>query len=220
MFDLKKDIEKALQKYPGLQLDGLADKIIIEGNFTAFEKSSRTAIENYSVKILFPKDYPFRFPFVVETSERIPRELSRHVKPDATLCFGNPQDELALCRNGISLTWFLEEVLNPHLCREYAREKLGHYPTGERSHGNEGIWEGYYELFGTSDKEVVLRELEMILYHSFLGRNSACYCNSGKKHKACHEKLEPEVLKVGRRNAVALFELLKKDYNEKHETSK
>lgn len=212
-FDLKKDIEKALRKYSQLKLDTSANKIIIEGDFDAFDKVSRTVVETYSIKLLFPKSYPFSFPFVIETSEKIPRDISRHVRPNTTLCLGIPQDELSICRNGISLIWFLEEILNPHLCREYAREKLGYYPTGERSHGDEGIWEGYFEIFGSSEKRMILKELEMILHHPKLGRHAPCYCNSGKKYKACHEKVEPEVLKIGRNYAYALFDRLKKDYN-------
>ncbi len=213
MFDLKKDIQKALKKYPDLILD--QKNVAISGKFIAYEKASGTEIEEYEILIRFNKQYPFCFPVVEETSRRIPRDISRHIQPEGNICFGNPQDELALCRNGISLIYFLDEVLNSHLCREYAREKLGYYPTGERSHGNEGIWEGYYEVFNTNNKKAILNELEMIHHHPKIGRNSLCYCKSGKKYKACHEKTEPEVLKVGRDIALKLFELLKTDFQKK-----
>jgi len=211
MFDLKKDIEQALKIYSCLKLE--LQTATVSGKFIAFHRLSKTEIEEYELMIQFTEEYPFRFPVVVETSSKIPKEISRHIQTNGSICFANPQDELALCRNGITFKWFLDEVLNPHLCREYAREQLGYYPTGERSHGTEGIWEGYYELFNTTDKKAILQELELIHGMHRIGRNSPCYCNGGKKYKACHAKLEPEVMKVGRENAFKLFQTLKSDFN-------
>jgi hypothetical protein len=216
MFDLNKDIEKALKTYTDLRLDPKA--ITVSGKFIAFDRSSKTEIDQYEVLIRFPENYPFRFPVVFESSGKIPRDVSRHINNRGNICFSNPQDELSLCRNGITFKWFLDEILNPHLCREYAREHLGYYPTGERSHGTEGIWEGYFDLFKTTDKKAILEELKMILSIRKPGRNSPCYCNSGKKYKVCHEKLEPEVMKVGRQNALKLYEVLKNDYEQHNET--
>jgi hypothetical protein len=216
MFDLIKDIEKALKTYANLRLD--PETVTVSGKFIAFDRSSKIEIEEYDVIIRFPKDYPFRFPIVFESSEKIPRNLSRHINNQGNICFCNPQDELSLSRNGITFKWFLDEILNPHLCREYAREYLGYYPTGERSHGTEGIWEGYFDLFETTNKKTVLEELKMILNIRKPGRNSPCYCNSGRKYKTCHEKLEPEVMKVGRQNALKLYEVLKNDYEQHNKT--
>lgn len=215
MFDLKKDIEQTLKKYPNL----VSDMKSVSGSFIAIDKSSKIEIQEYEILIRFGKEYPYRFPIVEETSKKIPRDLSRHIMPNGTICFGIPQDELALCRNGITLVWFLEEILNPHLCREYTREILGFYFTGERSHGNEGIWEGYYDIFKSVDKRAILNNLEMIHNHSKIGRNIPCYCNSNKKYKFCHEKLEAEIFKVGFNNAIQIFEILKTDYKKQNDTN-
>jgi hypothetical protein len=220
LYKLKKDIENAIKQYPSLILEEDKGSLFVKGNFIATDKVSRIAIEIYEVLIGFPEKYPFVFPFVIEISEKIPRELNRHVKADNTLCFGNPQDELRSCRRGITLSWFLAEILNPHLCREFVRERKGEYPTGERSHGNKGIWEGYFEDLKTEDKKTVLDELEMILYHKPIGRNANCYCDSGKKYKVCHEKIEPLIVDIGKNYAIKLFELLKKDYENKNEILK
>lgn len=212
MFSLETDIGKALRKYPSLQLkvsDGIP---FVKGVFTAHNKTSKIEIESYEVLIGFPKKYPYAFPLVVETSRKIPRDLSRHVKDDGTLCFGNWQDEFSVCKNGITFTWFLGEILNTHLCREYVKEKTTEYPTGERSHGMEGIWEGYYDILQTTDKSIVLKELDLILNHKPIGRNAPCYCNKEKKYKACHEKIETQITVIGRSKATGIFELLKEDY--------
>jgi hypothetical protein len=211
MFNLKTDIEKALKKYPSLTLkvsDGIP---FVQGLFTAYDQASKTEIENYDVLIWFTEKYPYDFPVVIETSGKIPKDLSRHVKGDGTLCFANLQDELSACTNGITFTWFLEEILNTHLCREYVKEKTTNYPTGERSHGMEGIWEGYYEILSTTKKSKIIEELELILNHNQTNRNDPCYCNSEKKYKYCHQKIESEVTKIGKTNATYIFKLLKLD---------
>jgi len=212
MANLKNDIEKALRKYSSLKLKVSEGTSFVMGVFTAYDKTSKTEIEDYNILIWFTKKYPYEFPIVIETSEKIPKVLSRHVKVNGTLCFGNWQDELSTCKNGITFTWFLDEILNTHLCREFVKEKTTKYPTGERSHGMEGIWEGYYDVLSIMDKSKVLEELELILNHNQIGRNDLCYCNKGKKYKACHEKIESEVTKIGKTNAQEIVELLKADF--------
>ncbi len=208
MFNLKKDIQSALIKYPALRLYENGGKLHVEGKFIACGRKPDVEIEKYEVRIEFPPRYPWQFPNVEETSLKIPRIGSRHIKQDNTLCFANMQDDFTTCRNGISFQFFLEEILNPHLCREYVKEKTGHYPTGERSHGIDGTWEGYFDIFKTEDKNEILRQLKLILYHQPLGRNAPCYCNSGKIYKVCHQKLEDQILLIGRSWAVQIFNVL------------
>jgi len=216
MFSFKKDIEQALKKYTSLQFYEVEGTPVIKGDFTATNKIEKIEIDTYEVLICFPKNYPNAFPHVVETSKKIPRNPSRHVRLNNTLCFGNWQDELGVCKNGITLTFFLDEILNTHLCREYVKEKTGEYPTGERSHDNEGIWEGYYDIFNTTDKVAVMGELELILNHKPLGRNAPCYCDSGKRYKICHGKIEPDIINIGKKDAIGILEFLKKDFQNKN----
>lgn len=211
MFDLKKDIEKALKKYPNLYMLEKGRKAIVKGNFIAKDRASKIEIETYEILIAFPNSYPYRFPKVTEVSDKIPKDQSRHVNVDETLCFGNWQDEFSFCKRGITLVQFLDEVLNPHLCREYAREKNEVYPTGERGHEMEGIWEGYYDIFHTDDKTIILKELELILNQKPIGRNEPCYCQSGRKYKNCHWKIEILVNVIGKDKADWIFESLKAD---------
>jgi hypothetical protein len=181
----------------------------LKGSFTAYDKTTGTEIETYEVFMLFPENYPYSLPTVWETGGKI----SRHLMDDGSLCFGNPQDVAAVCKGSITLDWFLEEILNPHLCREYVREKNGEYPTGERSHGLEGIWEGYYDIFDTTDKAEVLRQVGMTLSHVKVGRNGPCYCGSGKKYKHCHYAKELAVLRPGMHKAQEIYRRLHNSYN-------
>lgn len=220
-FDLQKDVEKSIQFFNGLTSLFDNGQPIVKGNFIAYDKSKMLEIEIYEISISFPKRYPYCFPEVIEISNKIPRIADRHIREkDGTLCFGNLQDEWKICKKGINLKWFLENILNNHLVREYYREHNGTYPTGERSHGYEGIWEGYYEIFKTDNKLEILKQLEIILQPRQWARNALCYCKtSEKKYKACHEKLEKQVFEIKKSDVQLLYRILKKDYetkNEKH----
>lgn len=213
-FNLKEDVESGMKEYPSLHLSNKDGKLIVQGIFTAHK--GKIEIEDYELEISFPPKYPYDLPTVIETNEKIPRTVVRHVFSDTnSLCFGNPQDVFRVCKNGITFTFFLEKILNPHLCREYVREIQKSYPTGERSHankGNEGIWEGYYEIFNTYDKSWILNELYQMLSHTLYAKNQQCYCNSGKKYKRCHLLKEPCVFDIGRPNVRKLHAILQKDY--------
>jgi SEC-C motif len=207
---IAKEIETVLRKYPTFRR-APGKYVALEGTFTAHSDDGTIAIDDYEVRITILSSYPYSFPKVEEVSNKIqPRDATRHINVDGTLCLANPVDEARVCRNGITLTWFLENILNPHFCREYVRERDGYYITGERSHRTEGIWESYYEIFGTRDKAYILDELALILSSKHTGRNDPCYCGSGKKYKICHAKVEPKVFDVGRDKLSEFYQLLKK----------
>lgn len=217
--EIKKDVLKGLEKYPALQLKEVKGSLLVEGSFVSTglgRDNEEIELETYDVKIGFLSDYPYSLPWVIETSEKIPRnDTNRHVNKDGTLCFGNFQDTAKVCKNGISFSFFLSNILNAHLVREFVRErnKDQKYPDGERSHGIEGHWEGYYDIFKTKDKGVILAELESILFgKSKQGRNKPCSCNSGEKFKKCHEILGYKVLEIGDKKAKELYNILLTDY--------
>lgn len=219
-YQLEKDVHKALQKYPQFTCTTTGDRgVVLRGKFTARNASIGIDIESYVLEITIGKEYPFAFPKVVEVEEKIPRQTARHVRYDNTVCFCNPQEEYKLCRRGITLVWFFRQVLNPHLCREYYREKTGGYPTGERSHGSEGIWEGYYDLLGTKNKLAVIEQLKLLLFQP-PALNAICFCGSAKKYKRCHITIADEVVSIGRIHAVRLFYHLENDLNKKYEVYK
>lgn len=213
MIDLDNDIERALVRYPALVKTLVKGETYVYGSFDAYDSATDTFIESHQILIAFPEDYPYRFPKVWEVTGKIPQIADRHVFSSGNLCFGNKLDEAMVCSRGINLIWFLENVLNPHLCREYVREHRGDYPDGERSHDTEGLWEGFYELFKSQDKQSILEALRTILYGSKLERNTPCFCRSGRKFKHCHNSQAKVILGIKRKTAVALYETLKNDYD-------
>lgn len=210
MYNFKKDIEEGLKKYPSLK--SISDRQI-RGVFTASQKEANVHIEDYEILIEFPHNYPYTFPTVKELSNKIPKTVYRHIFLETgNLCFGNFIDEMRVCVNGISFIYFLENVLNPHLCREYVKEATGCYPTGERSHSPEGQWESYYELLETQNKEDILNEIDFALKSPSIKRNDICRCGSNKKYKNCHLKIENTILEIGIKNLQFIFNYLKNDF--------
>lgn len=112
-FNIKKDIEAGLKRYPSLTLFLEQGKPRVQGIFTAYQSS--TQIEDYGVLIGFPANYPYSLPWVIETSHKIPRDGTRHIFNDDTLCFGNYQDVWRVCKNGITFLWFLDKILKKDL---------------------------------------------------------------------------------------------------------
>ena len=213
MYNFEKDITEGVKKYPTLKL--VAERQV-RGIFSASQKETGIVIEDYEVVIDFPAKYPYALPNVREVSNKIPKTIARHVFSECgNLCFGNFIDVAKVCLTGISFIWFLENILNPHLCREYVKEVTGNYPTGERSHSSEGHWESYYDLLGTQDKEAILAEIKFTLQSPSLQRNDQCRCGIGKKYKNCHLKIEKSILEVGNKSLQIIYEYLKLDFETK-----
>jgi hypothetical protein len=211
MKELFKEIEYVLNKYPKFKIEYVNKSPFITGDLDIFDND--LYIETYSLDIYITKDYPYRFPKVIETSMKIPREPDRHVNSDGTLCFGNLQDEYRVCKSGIKLMFFFDTILRGHLCREFIKEKSGKYPNGERSHGNEGLWESYYEIFKTKDKQSILKEFDFIISNiKKPERNNPCYCNKKVKYKKCHLRLEEQLFDIGKDKAIEIMEKLRNDF--------
>lgn len=205
-----KDIDQTILSYPLLKRVEEEGYVIVVGEIPLIH-SEKGEFDRYEVSIRFPKSYPKCFPKVIETSKKIPREDFRHVNPDQTLCFAVEPEEKAISKNGISFKYFLDKVLVPHLARETFREINGAYPDGEYAHGNSGIWQFYESALETTDRKLIISELEEIIYSKWQGRNEPCNCGSGQKFKRCHLEKWNTIMKSGRDYVIEKLELLKKE---------
>jgi hypothetical protein len=206
------DVNKALKYYPLLRMVNNNGHIIVEGEIHLVQHPYGE-VDRYNVQISFPKNYPKRFPLVIETDNKIPRIPDRHVNSDDTLCLAVLPEELKIARNGITFKYFLDKVLVPHLGREtyYNIEKI--YPDGEYEHGKIGIWKYFEEIFNVTDKQFIINELKVIVNHNkMLERNVECICGSGLKFKKCHLVIWNKVLEVGRENIKLIMTYLEEAY--------
>lgn len=205
-----KDIDQSILSYPLLKLVEEEGYVRVVGEIPLIHPE-KGEFDRYEVSIRFPKSYPKCFPKVIETSKKIPREDFRHVNPDQTLCLAVEPEEEAIAKNGISFKYFLDKVLVPHLARETYREIKGEYPDGEYAHGNSGIWQFYEFTLETTDRNLIISELEKIIHSKWQGRNEQCYCGSGKKFKRCHLEKWNTIMKSGRKYVIEKLEILKKE---------
>lgn len=210
MNKLIKDIDQALLSYPLLKRVEEDGFVRVVGEIPLIHPK-KGEFDRYNVSISLPQAYPKCFPKVIETIGKIPRKDFRHVNPDQTLCFAVEPEEKAITKNGISFIFFLDKVLVPHLARETFREINGAYPDGEYAHGNSGIWEFYESTLETTDRKLIISELEEIIYSKWQERNELCQCGSGQKFKRCHLEMWNKILKSGRDYIIEKLEQLKRE---------
>lgn len=182
---LIKDINKALEDYPSLTLNEKTG--VVSGSFPLTNPSTGEKIEEYDLRITFPSGtFINKLPRVWETSERLPRLRDRHIYDDGEFCLASSLDAYLLCREGVTFLNFLEDVVSPFLASQ-TLISLGEpdaFPQGQYSHGEQGILESYQEYFGTQDLSLIVDTLSASLRK--IGRNTKCFCGSGKKFKYCH----------------------------------
>ncbi|MCI5059397.1 MAG: SEC-C domain-containing protein [Flavobacteriales bacterium] len=157
-------------------------------------RDEKEGIFKYYVKMDIAP-WPNLFPLVWEEDGQIRRRGDNHVNPDGSLCLDTNSRQSYLIKSGQigSLIEFHEEVLLPHLARQYDYHNgyLDSFKGNELAHGPPGIIEGYQKLLGLQDKEQALGLFFKIFNKSRIRhiqgkmRNQPCPCLSGKKVKYC-----------------------------------
>ena len=158
---------------------------IVEGKIELRNQANKV-FETYDVRLRFPKKYPYRFPVVQELSNKIPRGEETHIAKDGTLCLEVSPKEIVICRDGISLDFFVDRVLIPHLAIQYIKQRTGKYPFGDYEHYLDGHFQYYKELLMVSDSQTVLKILGGMAYSFKRAKRKPCICGSGKLFEDCH----------------------------------
>ena len=205
--EFTKQIESFNKEYPNFQkktvfgysyLKGILDIPNDEGNI----------VGAFSIEIHPSKDFPYAFPILTEVGGEIPCEADWHKYQDNSCCLTVPAKEKLLCKNGITLIWFVKNIAIPYFANQLYRMQTGKYMQ-EYSHGRKGIWEFYTELFHSRDCEIWEYCLESAFGGKRFERNGQCYCNSGKKYKKCHLLIEDDVRKIGKEQITNDFKIMR-----------
>ncbi len=181
-------IDELLEAFPKLKKTGREDNVVIvAGELEVIDRNGKHW-ETYQVEI-HPRDgFPFCFPFVFETSGKIPRIADWHVYEDTgSCCIAVEPEEHLICKDGLSLTTFVKSQVLPYFFNQTFRRVEGYYKNGEYAHGKMGIYQFYDEALRTNgDIKETIRLMVAIAETKKPGRTQLCFCGSKKKFRKCH----------------------------------
>lgn len=142
-----------------------------------------TLILRYELRVKIPISFPIQLPKVFDLKGQLDRRFE-HVNRDGSLCLATDIDLKLRFQSNSPFRIYLGILLE--YLTEYKYWKLySAYPIEPRSHGLEGVYETYLDLFET-DKIVIVKKLIMYIPVKNSQRNIYCPCGSGVKFKNCH----------------------------------
>lgn len=185
----RKDLENIKEnKYSDLIYSGRVSKShLLSGELHVIDDDNNNW-GDFSVQLIFPPNYPYGFPEMIETGGKIPQKEWRHINVDGTCCTAVKPIQSIESKRGIRIKRFIEFFAIPFLANQIYFNEYGEYPGGDYEHGSDGVVQYYKELFQTDDKNIILNGFKSISNIKSSTRNLPCYCNSGKKMKYCHLK--------------------------------
>ena len=211
MYSWNKDLNKVLNKYNLLKYD--SNSRCLRGEIELVSDSGNY-IDIFNVEIFIPEDFPKSFPKVVETGEKIPRIVARHVMPKFNyLCLAVDIEEILICKQGITLLWFCDKVLVPRLCEEF-RVNNGEKYQKEYSHDFVGTWEFLMKHLKLKNEKLVLKFIKAMANKKMPKGDKPCLCDSGSEYRLCHKKAVLSLQHLNNKNINILRDLLlKQPYN-------
>jgi hypothetical protein len=204
--ELKRQIES---KYATLCVFVENDVVYIRGCLI-IEAPDGRELDNYSIEIRLPDDYPNGIPIVKETGGRLPRILDRHILSDGVACLFLRDERYKYYPQGSTIIDFIDTpVKNFFLWQVDYDLNGGKSNIGERGHGVKGIIEFYSEELKTNNISIICRFADYLSAKK-IKVNWKCYCGSGKQLKDCHlDKLQDLRIKIARGVAKKSFNQIK-----------
>ena len=184
---IKDDFKKANLKYPKLKLVWEEETFLCIGEVDVFDKEN-VYWDSFLIRITIPiKPYPYFFPNLFITDDRIPKEDDRHINPDLSCCVEVEQKQILRAKKGITILQFLDEYVIPYFADQLYYEKEDGWANGDYQHGIDGKIQYYSELTGTDDLKEILYILKNLERINTIELYKPCFCKSGKKLKYCHK---------------------------------
>ena len=194
-------LDESIAAYPSLNRINKAGKEILKGVIAVIDTDGRFWDE-YEVEIHCSSNFPYEFPDLYETSNKIPKIGDWHIYEDTlSCCVKVKPEEIIRCRSGVTLTEYIREEVIPYLFNQTHRRVEGVYVNGEYSHGIKGIYEFYANILRTGDD--IKKTIDLML---FVARNerplrtSSCFCGNKTKFRHCHRDAFDKLKLVGKDN--------------------
>lgn len=197
--DFINDIPAALAKYPTLTSSVKEGKQIVNGELIIQDGTGKEW-DHYQIEIHPREQYPFRFPLLFETGNRIPKIIDWHIYTDSgSCCVDIEPSEILHCRNGLRLPDYIERFAIPYFANTTHRLREGYYKYGEYSHGAIGLLEYYMPLLKTTKPVQCLNLLKQVITGAAASKSifHPCFCGSGKKMANCHRQVLEQLKLIG-----------------------
>lgn len=194
--DFEKQINPFTSEYPNFHKKTVNEESYLKG-ILDIPNDEGTVAGSFLVEIHPSKGFPYAFPILYEVGGEIPCEADWHKYSDNSCCLTVPAEEKLMCKNGITLGWFVQNAAIPYFANQLHKKRTGRY-LQEYSHGSAGIKEFYDKIFHSSDINIWRECLKSAFGNSKYERNALCYCNSGKKYKKCHLPVENDIRVIGK----------------------
>jgi hypothetical protein len=202
-------LDESIRQFPKLgriERDGV---VILKGELEVIDTFGKYW-DSYTVEIHHSDTFPFRFPILYEVGGKIPQIGDWHINEDTkSCCIKVLPAELITCKNGITLTGFIQQEVLPYLFNQTHRRVEGYYVNGEYSHGIHGIYEFYSRLLNTGDS--IKKTLTLMTYvasNPKPERTSLCFCGSGIKYRKCHRDAFEQLALVDKKDLIAHYYLI------------
>jgi len=192
----QKELPQVVSKYPNLSIKNDKGTGFLKGIIDVSTKND-LIIGNFSVEIHSTGKFPYRFPKLYEVGGDIPCEADWHKYSDNSCCFTVEPEEILICKNGITLIQFIEDIAIPYFANQIYRKQEGNY-LREYPHDNAGIRMFYSELFKSENINFWIKCFKNAFNKNEIRRNDKCYCNSGSKYKKCHQLVEEKIQILGK----------------------
>ena len=194
------ELSEAITKFPNLSIRHIKGEAILKGILDISDENS-VVIGSFSVEMHPTEKFPYRFPKLFEVGGDIPCNADWHKYSDNSCCITIEQDEILECKNGITILYFIEQMVIPYFANQLYKIKTGKY-LNEYPHGKDGVRLFYAELFKSNDIKFWCICFEHAFNKVQMRRNDKCYCKSGVKYKKCHLVVEEKLNIIGKQKVI------------------
>jgi len=207
--DIKQEIATVLTQYYTLSYDSNKNEFV--GELYISKEDS------YDILIQL-NPYPYSFPIVFETADRIPKKLDRHIYTDTGSCCltTSAKAQILLKTQITSLSLFIKEIVIPYFQNNSYFEINKEYRTDEYSHGVLGIVEGYRDILKMNNDFLIAKLMYNRINGEKLKIHNNCYCGSGIYMKKCTSGLHDKHYRLFKKIEIPLLEHDLDTYFSKH----
>lgn len=199
------DLITAHQLYPNLRVNSKHGKQFLKGVID-IKDTENIIFCSYLIEIHHAQGYPYRFPVLLEVGNDISCGEEWHKDRNNNCCLTVAPVEILKCKNGYTVSQFIQEWVIPFLANQYHKSITGRY-LNEYPHGREGLITFFTELLLTPDQEMWKQYFSYAFGIKRLKnkRNDPCLCGSGKKIKNCHRPIFKVLTQIGETNIKTYF---------------